>query len=442
MQRYSKYKDSGVKWLGEIPSHWEVKRLGKICSFSKGLQFTKADLVEDGVPVVSYGQVHAKYNSRTHLSNDLIRYVPGDIAYGNENSKVGIGDFIVADTSEDVDGCGNMAFNDCRTDLYGGYHTILIKNLQIQNQKFLAYLFNSHTWRAQVRNLVNGVKVYTINRDILKSSYVIIPPNKEQNVIVDYLDSAVSVIDNAIAQQQKMIDLLNERKQIIINDAVTKGLDPKAKMKDSGIDWIGQIPEHWEIRKLKYMLRTNLMYGANESAESDDPSFPRYIRITDIDEDGNLKPDTFRSLPPIKAEPYLLDKGDLLFARSGATAGKTYLFNEDIKACFAGYLIKASLKDVMMPEYLNYYTKSGVYDNWKKSIFIQATIPNIGADKYANLLVTLPSKKEQQDIIKFLDLEVGKVNQVVSECKQKIALLQERKQIIINDVVTGKVKVV
>lgn len=441
MQRYSKYKDSGVKWLGEIPSHWEVKRLGKICSFSKGLQFTKADLVEDGVPVVSYGQVHAKYNSRTHMSNDLIRYVPGDIAYGNENSKVGIGDFIVADTSEDVDGCGNMAFNDCRTDLYGGYHTILIKNLQIQNQKFLAYLFNSNTWRAQVRNLVNGVKVYTINRDILKSSYVVMPPNKEQNVIVDYLDSAVSVIDNAIAQQQKMIDLLNERKQIIINDAVTKGLDPKAKMKDSDIDWIGQIPEHWEIRKLKYMLRTNLMYGANESAESDDPSFPRYIRITDIDEDGNLKPDTFRSLPPLKAEPYLLDKGDLLFARSGATAGKTYLFNEDAKACFAGYLIKASLKDVMMPGYLNYYTKSGVYDNWKKSIFIQATIPNIGADKYANLLVTLPSKKEQQDIIKYLDLETGKVNQVVSECKEKIALLQERKQIIINDVVTGKVKV-
>ena len=82
-----------------------------------------------------------------------------------------------------------------------------------------------------------------------------------------------------------------------------------------------------------------------------------------------------------------------------------------------------------------------VYDNWKKSIFIQATIPNIGADKYANLLVTLPSKKEQQDIIKYLDLETGKVNQVVSECKEKIALLQERKQIIINDVVTGKVKV-
>ena len=183
------------------------------------------------------------------------------------------------------------------------------------------------------------------------------------------------------------------------------------------------------------------MYGANESAESDDMSYPRYIRITDIDDEGNLRSDTFRSLLPSKAEPYLLNKGDLLFARSGATAGKTYLFNEDIKACFAGYLIKASLIDTLVPEYMNYYTKSGVYENWKKSIFIQATIPNIGAEKYANLQVTLPSKEAQKDIVKYLDKETGKINQVVRNCQQQISFLQERKQIIINEVVTGKVKV-
>ena len=322
----------------------------------------------------------------------------------------------------------------------GAYDVLFRKNPKLTD-KFLIYYFLYIDDAKRFKPLYKGLRK-TVPFDSFMSYKIPIPSLQEQDAIVSYLDSVTSKIDEAIAQQQKMIDLLNERKQIIINDAVTKGLDPKAKMKDSGIDWIGRIPENWEIRKLKFLLKANLMYGANESAESDDPSFPRYIRITDIDEDGWLKPDTFRSLPPLKAEPYLLDKGDLLFARSGATAGKTYLFNEDIKACFAGYLIKASLKDVMMPEYLNYYTKSGVYDNWKKSIFIQATIPNIGADKYANLLVTLPSKKEQRDIIKYLDLEVGKVNRVVSECKEKIALLQERKQIIIDDVVTGKVKVV
>ena len=173
-----------------------------------------------------------------------------------------------------------------------------------------------------------------------------------------------------------------------------------------------------------------------------DESYPRYIRITDIDEEGHLKPETFRSLLPSKAEPYLLKKGDILFARSGATAGKTYLFKEDFKACFAGYLIRAKLKEILAPEYLNYYTKSGIYDSWKKSIFIQATIPNIGADKYANLHITLPPKDDQHYIVQHLNMEVGKINQIIKKCNQQISLLQERKQIIINDVVTGKVKVV
>ena len=183
------------------------------------------------------------------------------------------------------------------------------------------------------------------------------------------------------------------------------------------------------------------MYGANESAESDDPSYPRYIRITDIDENGKLKPDTFRSLPPVKAEPYLLKKGDVLFARSGATAGKTFLFSEDFQACFAGYLIKAQLSEQLLPQYLMYFTHSGIYDNWRKGIFIQATIQNIGADKYANLQIPLPTIEEQKEIISYLDEETSKIDKVLNTYKSQISLLQERKQIIINEVVTGKVKV-
>ena len=292
-------------------------------------------------------------------------------------------------------------------------------------------------FNCSLQGMIGGVSVSS-----LKNFYTIVPPLEEQTAIASYLDTATAKIDAAIAQQQKMIDLLNERKQIIINRAVTRGLNPNARMKDSGVEWIGEVPEGWEVRRLKHLLKASLMYGANESAESEDESYPRYIRITDIDEDGKLRPDTFRSLPPKKAEPYLLKKGDLLFARSGATAGKTYLFNEDIKACFAGYLIKASLREPLLPEYLDYYTRSGIYDNWKKSIFIQATIPNIGAEKYANLQITLPSIKEQKDIVKHLDVETGKINQVVRNCKNQISLLQERKQIIINEVVTGKVKVI
>lgn len=270
----------------------------------------------------------------------------------------------------------------------------------------------------------------------------LIPPRKEQDAMVAYLDAATAKIDEAIAQQQRMIDLLNERKIIIISKAVTIGLGGECETKDSGVSWIGSINRGWDLYKLKFLLSEHLMYGANESAESENESYPRYIRITDIDEDGNLKPDTFVSLSPTRAAPYLLKKGDILFARSGATAGKTFLFKEDIQACFAGYLIKASLGDRLLPEYLSYYTSSGIYDNWKNSIFIQATIPNIGAEKYGMLQIPLPSVDEQRMIIDYLDKEVGKLMTAIGDIKRKISLLQERKQIIINDVVTGKVKVV
>lgn len=449
MQKYSKYKDSGVKWLGEIPSHWEVKRLGKICSFSKGLQFTKADLVEDGVPVVSYGQVHAKYNSRTHLSNDLIRYVPGDIAYGNENSKVGIGDFIFADTSEDVDGCGNMAFNDCRTDLYGGYHTILIKNLQIQNQKFLAYLFNSNTWRAQVRNLVNGVKVYTINRDILKSSYVIIPPNKEQNVIVDYLDSAVSVIDNAIAQQQKMIDLLNERKQIIINDAVTKGLDPKAKMKNSGIDWIGQIPEHWKINRFKnlYKTRTGISFTKAELVESGSPVVS-YGQIHSKDNwRASVNPALIRYIPHALTkgqEGALAEKGDFLFADTSEDfegCGNNMYIDSDNPIFAGSHTILAKCCNEEHGPYLAYLFASEKWRGQVRSMVNGVKVFSITQSILKNVLVILPPQKEQQKIAEYIAKRVVAIDEAINRHKLRENLLQERKQIIINDIVTGKVKV-
>ena len=137
----------------------------------------------------------------------------------------------------------------------------------------------------------------------------------------------------------------------------------------------------------------------------------------------------------------MLTRGDILFARSGATAGKTFLFDEDIKACFAGYLIKAQVSNKLLPRYLMYYTRSGIYDQWKNSIFIQATIQNIGADKYANLRIPLPTIEEQKTIVSYLDTETMKIDKVLDTHKRQISLLQERKQIIINDVVTGKVKV-
>lgn len=426
MQRYDSYKDSGVKWLGQIPSHWEVLPGLAVVKENKE---KNSKLEFNTVLSLSYGNIIIKKDINEGL-------VPAEY---NTYQIVKPGYIIIRCTDLQND----------KTSLRTG----LVKNEGIITSAYLGLVvdrkYNApyihyflHTWdiTKEIYRHGSGLRQSLSWLD-LKRLPILLPPIAEQDAIVTYLDTATAKIDAAILQQQKMIDLLKERKQIIINSAVTRGLDPNVKMKDSGVEWIGMIPETWECRKLKHLLKTNLMYGANESPESTDVSLPRYIRITDIDDNGNLKPDTFCSLSPSKAEPYLLEKGDLLFARSGATAGKTYLFKEDIKACFAGYLIKARLNELLMPEYLNYYTKSGIYDNWKKSIFIQATIPNIGADKYSNLQITLPSKEEQDRIIKYLDVEVDKVDAVIIGHQKQISLLQERKQIIINDVVTGKVKV-
>ncbi len=208
------------------------------------------------------------------------------------------------------------------------------------------------------------------------------------------------------------------------------------KYKPSGIDWIGEVPEHWEKCRLKNVLRESLMYGANESAECDNPDYPRYIRITDMTDDGKLRDETFKSLEPIKANPYLLKCGDMLFARSGATVGKTFLFEMDIVACFAGYLIKASFNTTVLPKFVFFYTQSGIYDNWKNSVFIQATIQNIGADKYANMPFIRPSIEEQNKIVAYLDARCADIDKVVATQEKRIALLQELKQSEITQAVT------
>ena len=422
MNRYPSYKPSGVKWLGEIPSHWEVKRLA---SYFTERRVKVSDKEYEPLSVTKLG-VFPQWEN-VAKTND-----------GDNRKLVKNGDFVINSRS-DRKGSSGVSDRDGSVSLIN----IVLQPRNTIRADFSNYLLKSYKFIEEYYRNGRGIvaDLWTTRYDEMKMIKLAVPPLDEQSAIASYLDTATAKIDIAIAQQQKMIDLLNERKQIIINRAVTKGLNPNAKMKDSGVEWIGEINGSWDLYKLKFLLKSNLMYGANESAESDKTSYPRYIRITDIDEEGQLRPDTFKSLSPNKAAPYLLEKGDVLFARSGATAGKTFLFDEDSKACFAGYLIKASLGQKIFPKYLCYYTKSGVYDNWKRSIFIQATIPNIGAEKYANLLIPLPTIEEQKRIIGFLDVETDKLNNVINSCKSQISLLQERKQIIINEVVTGKVKI-
>lgn len=210
------------------------------------------------------------------------------------------------------------------------------------------------------------------------------------------------------------------------------------KMKDSGIGWIGEIPDEWIYKKLKYIIASPLMYGANETGNDFDEQCPRYIRITDINENNNLKEEGKLSLLPEVAKPYLLEDGDMLFARSGATVGKTFLYRKEYgKAAFAGYLIKARFnKDIVLPEYVYYSTLGSSYENWKNTVFTQATIQNIGADKYAVYQIPIPSIPEQQAICDFLVNRVGQVDDILEALNKQVEILNQYKKALITETVT------
>jgi len=206
---------------------------------------------------------------------------------------------------------------------------------------------------------------------------------------------------------------------------------------------LGEIPEHWNSVKLRYLKKGQFLYGANESAESEDKSQPRYIRITDINPKGLLWENTFKSLPLEKAKPYLLRDGDILFARSGATVGKTFIYKNYIgEACFAGYLIRYR-PDInkVVPNYIYYFTQTLGYEQWIEEINIQSTIQNVSAERYGNLFVTLPPLKEQQQIVEYLDKETSKIDNLIEKVTQQISNLKEYRQALISNAVTGKIDV-
>ena len=209
------------------------------------------------------------------------------------------------------------------------------------------------------------------------------------------------------------------------------------KMKDSGVDWLGEIPRHWDVKRLKFLTREPLMYGANEAADDDTPTNPRYIRITDIEESGHLKADTFRSLPYEIAAPYLLQSGDILFARSGSV-GRTFRYREDWgQVCFAGYLVKFST-DLRLahPEFVDYFASSQPYWEWVNGISIQTTIQNVSAEKYANLFVPLPPLHEQRAIASYLDTQTSRIDALINKTEALNALLREKRVALISQAVT------
>ena len=214
-------KDSGIEWIGEIPKEWKSIRLKNLFEFGKGLPITKENLINEGIPVISYGQIHSKQTSGVEIQSHLLRYV--DKAYLNSNpqSVVHSGDFIFADTSEDLEGCGNAVFVDKEMSLFAGYHTIILVNKKSMSHKYYAYLFRTDLWRSQIRSKVTGVKLFSISKKILSNTVLIVPTDNEKDQIVDYLDAKCAEIDNLISKKEQYITEIENYKKSLIYEYVT-----------------------------------------------------------------------------------------------------------------------------------------------------------------------------------------------------------------------------
>ncbi len=312
------------------------------------------------------------------------------------------------------------------------------------DNNYLKYLFKNELFIDEMNSLTVGIREgRNIKYEDFANSLILVPPLSEQSAIAAYLDTQCAKIDEIIDQAKASIEDYKQWKASIIYEAVTKGLDPNVEMKDSGVEWIGEVPMRWKIVRLKYLLSTPLQYGANETGLPYDESLPRYIRITDITLDGKLKTSGMQSLSEEKSEGYILDDEDILLARSGATVGKAFYYRESYgKAAFAGYLIRAKINSAKaLPKFIYYSTMSAGYEKWKETAVIQATIQNIGASRYNEYSLAIPPIAEQLRIIEFLDDKMEKIDSLMAEKQSLIDDLESYKKSLIYEVVTGKRRV-
>ena len=422
---YPAYKDSGVEWIGQVPEHWKVARVKRLASLrNERRNDVSTDTIYIGLEDVEAGSGQYKPtngSSRQSEDSTVGIFYEGDVLYGK------LRPYLRKAIITEMAGC-------CSTEF-------LVLRAEKTEPRWLQEWLLTPDVTHQIVSGCEGAKMPRADWGHIGSIEVVYPDQPEQAKILTSLDRETARIDALIEKKTRFIELLNEKRQALITHAVTKGLDPNVKMKDSGIEWIGQVPEHWEVKPFKYILSAPMSYGANESAESDDPNHPRYIRITDLTENGILREDTFKTLPWDKAYSYLLSDGDILLARSGATVGKSFLYREtNGAACFAGYLIKASCdEEKALPKYIYAYLQSHSYWEYISGSNIQSTIQNVSAEKYSSMVLPVPQREEQATIVATLDRETARIDALISKAEQSITLLKERRAAFITAAVTGQI---
>lgn len=417
MERYNEYKDSGVQWLGEIPSHWETPRLNQIGKYINGYAFKPKDWTDSGLPIIRIQDLTG--------SNDNPNYFSGTI-----DTK-----YLIHDNDILVSWAATLdAYVWKRGDAWLNQHIFKAIPHSTINSHFYLWLL-----KVAMENLNNdnkhGIMMQHLTAVVFNHFRVPLPPISEQQAIADYLDTATAKIDEAIAQQQKMIDLLNERKQIIINNAVTKGFNPDAPMKDSGVDWIGEIPESWIVRRGKFLFDIVNEYSTTGEEE-----------LLTVSDRTGITPRSMKNVTMFMAETLV-----------GYKKCKVGDICSNIMWMWHGAVGVTQYDGVISPSYGVYRQKNDNYDNeyldmmlrLPRLVKLYASLSTgltesrlrLYPDDFMNICFFIPPIEEQRNIVANLKALCAPIDGAITNATKQISLLQERKQIIINDVVTGKVKV-
>lgn len=424
-------KDSGLKWIGQIPNGWEVNRIKYLFKTAKGLSVTKNNLIEDGLPVISYGQIHSKINTGVTVADELRRFVSYDYRK-YVSSKLEKFDFAFADTSEDYEGCGNCVYKRTDDELYGGYHVVILHSIKKEDNRYFAYLFQTDAWREQIRTKASGVKVFSVTQKIINEASVIIPPIEMQARISNFLDAKCAEIDALTADIQTQIDTLEQYKRSVITEAVTKGLNPDAEMKDSGIEWIGEIPATWNIIRGKYLLKY-----LQKPVKKDDGVITCF-RDGEVTLRSNRRENGF-TMSDKEIGYQGIDVGDLVVHGMDGFAGAIGISDSRGKAS----PVLNVMDTKQNKRYIMYYLRSMAYSDVFVALAtgIRVRSCDLRWNKLADLSYPVPSIEEQTAIVEYIDITLEKTDAVISKKKAQLETLDEYKKSLIYEYVTGKKEV-
>lgn len=428
MKKYEAYKDSGIEWIGEIPEEWEKIRLAFTGKFSKGSGVSKADLSEDGFPVVLYGDIYTKYDLST---NRLQRFISKEVA--ESATKIKNGDLLLTASGETKEDIGKCLAYTGDAEAYAGGDVIILTPKKF-NSLFLSYVLNSEKVRWEKAKMSRGEIVVHIYSSILRDIFIPFPSFHEQATIANYLDQKTSQLNKLIAKKERLIELLQEERTAIVNHAITKGLDSNVPMKDSGIDWLGEIPEHWEVRKNAWLF-----------SEVDERGFPD-LPILQVSINTGV---TLRDFSEDKIQPIMNDLSDYKMATKGYLAfNKMRMWQGAVGVSPVNGLISPDYTVAKPKENVNTLFYSRLFRTEMYKIQIDRFSRGIAKDRnrlywdgFREIQSVFPPVSEQNEIVKFIESEELRIGTLILKIQNEIELIQEYKIALISDVVTGKVDV-